>query len=202
MSMHAYEIGTTSKRIYGTARLSVSRHTMRRLSKAAAFYGLSLSATARRLLAIADQMDEGKSATALQLMNYFYYKAKRGTRPTKAKPRRKTHTIIDLWAQRQEEEYRHAKINLRLTARNLADIETRRQEAEQSQTLPRTFSKAFCALLILPLTAVSNMIRDYESGSMIANEPERRTTPRRVNRLWRMTEAKKRMIEQGKTSDL
>lgn len=204
MSRNANRLGRAARRIYGTIRLSVTPRTLGRLSRAAEFYGLSLSATARRLLYIADEIKEGKTGQALELFRYFEDKARKGTRPTRAKPRRKTKTAADVWAEANADQCRkHAPINLRLTARNLGDIAEEQDERRLSGfSLLKSFSGAFDTLMLIPLSNLIGLIAAYERGEFRGIDPAKRQRPKRTNRNRAYTEAKRRLLESGTKADL
>lgn len=199
LSASAYKIGSASRRIYRTARLSVTPYIMARMSKVSRFFGISLSSTARRLLAIAEAINDKRPNAGARLFNYFEAKTIKGTRP---KSRRKRQTAIDLWAIENAGQFVHASINLRLSAWNLAEIETKRQESELSGGMAYKYSRAFVYLIMWPLSAVYNLIASYERGALKGQDPEMRRKPTRVNRCRIMTEAKKRITERGCTAEL
>lgn len=198
LSSNAYALGRKiSKRLYATIRLSIIKINYERLTKAARFFGLTLSATARRVLAIEEA--EGHAAKQ-RLFSYFEKKTKQGTRP--AKPRRRTYTATDLWA-KEAKAASHNLINLRLTAYDLAEIQTQQEEGKINGNLyGRSYSAAFGSLLSYGLLIVSKLITAYEMGRFIGIDPKDREKPTREKRNRTYTEIKRRIIEEGYTTSL
>lgn len=197
LSSNAYALRSVSKRLYATIRLSIIKKNFERLTKAARFFGLTLSATARRVLAI----EEAESHAAKQRrVSYFEEKTRKGTRPPKQ--RRRTYTAADLWA-KEGKTASHRLINLRLTAYDLAEIETHREEGKTNGNLyGRSYSAAFGSLLMFGLLIVDRLITAYEMGRFIGIDPKDREKPTREKRNRTYTEIKRRIIEEGYTTSL
>ena len=192
LSENAYRLGKTATKIFATIRLSLSKRTLKGLAKAASLYKITLSSAARRLLSIADATEEGKRAEALKRLRYFTDKR------ITSKPKRKTKTKIDVWAESPNAPKLRACQCLRLTARELGEI-AEYLENNRHKGIAKTFSKAFEMLLLMPLLYIERIIERKQSE---LDEEPTDEKPRRQNRNRAYTEAKRRIIERGCIADL
>ena len=155
LSANGQRLGKCAFKVYGTARLSVTKWTFSKLREVCRYYGMTISKAARLALEIAAQITNGETSKAAASLSTFEAKGK------KAKPRRTTETKADIWAKSEGGRAR-ACVNFRLNARNLFDIANRSEEDRANGGRGKTFSKAFNVILSLTLIRLQNQIDNKE----------------------------------------
>lgn len=202
MSENAYRLGKSATRIYGTIRIQATPSTAVKLRKIAEFYKISISNAARRMLYAAEAIREGDQASGRLAMRYF----QRREKTAEGSKRRHTLTKADKTAAQRfkEGDRRRGPIVLRLTARNLADIEAERAENAANLSKDKTFSRAFHSLIFAPLVALSAEISNAEKGAERSRTIEARKEKPNDGRQGEAKAEKAERIEaeQGKRSYL
>lgn len=178
LSANAERLGRTAKRLYATARLSTPRACHAALTKIAAFFGYSLSKTARLCLQLAEAMEDGKRGRYNELLKNPLQRIRTGKRIRR--PRNKTRA--DLWAADSTRKPSECnRNNYRLTAYELAIID-RKQAENIAKGHKKTFSRAFVMAQAYGSIPLKNMMSDYLTGQLLGIDPEeaRLTRPTRA----------------------
>lgn len=204
-SLYAYseagaKLGKSARRIYADIRISLTKSAYIALDDLAKACRISISEAARRAIRLDQAQNEGNKTEA----SAIYLKARRQMRSRKKQPRRRCLTKIAKWAKKEPKEWRHQRMQLRLTAYELSSIAIENAEEKTkgkslggnsySATLNRTISRARIYL--------RSIISEWKANRPMLELEALTAKPKKAKPSKTKKEAERREKEAGTRSDL